>query len=972
MTNAVSLFLQQSYQDDWESYQAVLRGDRNMALWDDIVLTASNERQAAAYKAQIDYRLAHGQLPQGTRYAVLPDPMGKRVGSGGATFSALRHLLAQSPVLKGRRMLVIHSGGDSKRIPQYSACGKLFSPVPRVLPDGRRSTLFDEFIIGTSGLANRLQEGMMVCSGDVLLLYNPLQIEFYGTGAAALSIKEAADTGSHHGVYLRNKDGLVERFLHKQSVETLSALGAVDARGRVDIDTGSVLLGTDILSDLAGLIDTEQKFHAFVNERARLSFYADFLYPLANGSTLEAFYDEQPEGEFTPELRACREALWNTLHRHRMRLLRLSPASFIHFGTTRELLQLMTQDLNRYQYLGWQANVITNSQAAHFAASGSYISKTADVGADSYIEDSYIYPDACIGRGCVIAGVTLKGECIPDGAVLHALKLEDGRFVARVYGVLDNPKEPRLFGQILDEPLWSSALYPVCETIPEAVTASLRHMRNAFKKEPGFQYISLKDSYERANLISVIEWQEKLEDTVRVDSLLDAIDNREFLDKAVETFHHGFSERAHRLLLQAAGQEQMSSVESFSRKVRIYRALSKLTDGVQRERYHDLCFHTIREAVLSDAAHTLAYDRDCVIKEDEVVVRLPLRINGGGGWSDTPPYCLEHGGTVLNAAITLGEGLPVEAVIRRVEGNKIILSSADTAAFREFTETAPLQDSNNPQDPFALHKASLIACGFIPRVDAVPLKEILERLGGGFALSTQVIDVPRGSGLGTSSILAGACVKAVMSFLGKTVTNDELHSRVMYVEQLMSTGGGWQDQVGGLTPGIKIIKSNAGLTQKVQVIPLQISDKTIAELKKRVCLIYTGQRRLARNLLREVVGRYLDSHPQALEVLYEIQRLAVLMRFELEKGNVDRFAQLMSRHWELSKQLDAGCTNTCIDQIFLSIDNLIDGKMICGAGGGGFLQIVLKKDKTIDELRERIEEVFGDSGAEVWACNFYC
>ena len=96
---------------------------------------------------------------------------------------------------------MIHSGGDSKRVPQYSACGKLFSPVPRELPDGRRSTLFDEFMIGMAGMPARFKEGMLVLSGDVLLLFNPLQIDFTFRGAAAISIKEDVETGKDHGVF---------------------------------------------------------------------------------------------------------------------------------------------------------------------------------------------------------------------------------------------------------------------------------------------------------------------------------------------------------------------------------------------------------------------------------------------------------------------------------------------------------------------------------------------------------------------------------------------------------------------------------------------------------------------------------------------------------------------------------------------------------------------------------------------------
>ena len=145
--------------------------------------------------------------------------------------------------------------------------------------------------------------------------------------------------------------------------------------------------------------------------------------------------------------------------------------------------------------------------------------------------------------------------------------------------------------------------------------------------------------------------------------------------------------------------------------------------------------------------------------------------------------------------------------------------------------------------------------------------------------------------------------------------------------------------------------------------------ETLQELNERFCLIYSGQRRLARNLLRDIVSRYVSGNPDTVEVLYEIQRIAVLMRFELEKGNVDGFAQLLNQHWELSRRLDGGCTNTCIDMIFSSVEDLIDGKMICGAGGGGFLQVILKKGVTVEQVQKRLREVFQDSGVEVWRCS---
>ncbi|MBQ7584034.1 MAG: fucokinase, partial [Lachnospiraceae bacterium] len=177
---------------------------------------------------------------------------------------------------------------------------------------------------------------------------------------------------------------------------------------------------------------------------------------------------------------------------------------------------------------------------------------------------------------------------------------------------------------------------------------------------------------------------------------------------------------------------------------------------------------------------------------------------------------------------------------------------------------------------------------------------------------------------------------------------------------------GWQDQVGGVTDGIKYTTSAPGLHQAVKVEHIHPDDRTWQELCDRFCLIYTGQRRLARNLLRDVVGRYIGNEKDTVYALNEIQRIAALMRFELERGHVDDFAGLMDRHWELSKMIDRGSTNTLIDQIFDSVDDLLAGRMICGAGGGGFLQVMLKDGVSEDDLQKRLWSVFQDTDIGVW------
>ena len=395
-----NLFLRQSYIDAWEDYQRSIR-KKSYAQWDYIVLTASNEEQAEAFRSQIAYRQRKNVLPCRTKYMVLPDPEGKRVGSGGATLQVLRKLAEKEDIAGNfhkKRILVIHSGGDSKRVPQYSVCGKLFSPVPRELPDGRGSTLFDEFLIGMAGVPSRFREGMLVLSGDVLLLFNPLQIDAQFSGVAAISMKSPVEIGKDHGVFLNNGKDYVKKFLHKQPVETLEKLGAVNAQGNVDLDTGAVLFDVDMMNALLSLVQTEgivdgEKYAHFVNERSRISLYGDFLYPLAEDSTLEQYYKEQPEGNFCQELTECRTQIWEALHKFKMKLICLSPAEFIHFGTTWELLVLLTDEIADYEYLDWKSKVFTNYQSEEevkVALHNALIEKEVKLSDHCYVENCWL------------------------------------------------------------------------------------------------------------------------------------------------------------------------------------------------------------------------------------------------------------------------------------------------------------------------------------------------------------------------------------------------------------------------------------------------------------------------------------------------------------------------------------------------------------------------------------------------------
>ena len=590
--------------------------------------------------------------------------------------------------------------------------------------------------------------------------------------------------------------------------------------------------------------------------------------------------------------------------------------------------------------------------------------------------------------------------------VLHGveLKRENGekRYIVRAYGIKDNPKktlEERgsfLAGDLQsfinlnnlktediweseDHSLWKAKLYPVTDSQEKAVSwALLLHRMSSEKADEvkvaewkSLKRYSLEESFQIADASVLVPWEEKLENRILIERFLNRLRAGEHYVDSLKTFGiTELDEKQFDMLMEMAEKEL-----PFEEKIRVLYSISrsmkfmkKNFHGISYDQIEQKCFATIQQEIFR--ASNVNQVKKYKIAENQVKVSLPVRVNWGGGWTDTPPYCNEKGGVVLNAAILLNGQEPIEVELRKLPEKHIEFASLDLDAHGVVTTAAEIQDCHNPYDSFALHKAALIACGIIPMEGEADLEKILDEMGGGFYMSTRVKGVPKGSGLGTSSILSGACVRALGKFLGTSWSDSDVYELVLNLEQIMSTGGGWQDQVGGLTGGIKYITSRSGMKQKLKVEYLDLDEATKTELQERFALIYTGQRRLARNLLRDVVGNYIGGKKESKEALEEMKHLAVMMRYELEQGDVNAFARLLNEHWEVSKKLDAGSTNTCIDQIFASCEDLIDGKFISGAGGGGFLQVILKKGVSKEMLRTRLLDVYQDSGVDVWDAEF--
>ena len=211
--------------------------------------------------------------------------------------------------------------------------------------------------------------------------------------------------------------------------------------------------------------------------------------------------------------------------------------------------------------------------------------------------------------------------------------------------------------------------------------------------------------------------------------------------------------------------------------------------------------------------------------------------------------------------------------------------------------------------------------------------------------------------------LAATVLKALLEMRGDEVAIQDLSDLVLSLEQFMTTGGGWQDQVGGIYPGAKLTMTGPGPRQRVRVEPVQCP----AEFAERFVLYYTGIRRIAKDLLSQVVGRYLAREVQAVQVLHSIKTLAVEMAYAMKESDWDYLGSLLDRHWQLNQVLDPHTTNAPINQLLEHVRPYISGAKLAGAGGGGFLMLLAKTPDDAKRLRGSLAALPGPGALYEWA-----
>ena len=386
---------------------------------------------------------------------------------------------------------------------------------------------------------------------------------------------------------------------------------------------------------------------------------------------------------------------------------------------------------------------------------------------------------------------------------------------------------------------------------------------------------------------------------------------------------------------------------------------------------------------------TAKFDRRGQNKENSIldkwiIATAPARIDLSGGWSDTPPICYEYGGAVCGVAVTVNGCKPVSCRCRIVKGGEGIMLRTESRNWKngeleskEETYLRTVSDISDFRDPLA--KAALIKCALV-YFGLVPMDKLhsgstenLQIFVNSFCgvdtnvgleiISTSLL--PRGSGMGTSSILAGCILAALAKCVGLDIGIDDDHRFthvVLMLEQLLTTGGGWQDQIGGLVGGFKLGTSKSKeFPLSTNVERLQVSPLTIDRINDRLVLVFTGQTRLAKNILQNVLRRWARRTKEIVDTVEGLVTDANVVTKALKDGNIAVVADCLNRYWSQKKVMagaGSGVEPPWVHNVLADLldEGIVSAGSLCGAGGGGFMVMLSTDGTSANDVRRFVEE----------------
>ena len=858
-------------------------------------------------------------------YYCTHDPIGHKLGSGGGTTWLLQQChqawgggQSFDEWLSTDRKILIHAGGQSRRLPSYAPSGKILTPIP-VFRWERGQRLSQDLLSLQLPLYEQLMAmaperiHTMVVSGDVYIrATQPLQ-PIPDADVVCYGLWLDAEVAKNHGVFVaeRRAPSVLKQMLQKPSVETLSRL-----------QTNHLYLtdiGVWLLSDKAVKLLMKHSMHN--GQLKEYDLYSEFGCSLGTHPLIE---DE--------ELKSLTVAI-----------LPLPGGEFYHYGTSREMIsstlaiQNLVNDQREIMHLGWKPHpsIFIQNAVSHV--------KLTEQNPRLWIENSCVGPHWQLSTDHVITGVPENDWVVrlQPRQCVDIVPVGESEYVVRVYDIDD-----RFAGERQSTPL-----FPVVKNLTEM--GEVVQQLLAGEPPAGYRLMSAEEISNKANLVRLFAQRRQFRklnwEALAANSGRSVFYQIDLDDAAHEMVDFG-------LPLPAPIPEESPLL------IRIHDAMlrsemSRLR-GEPYEESERQAFALLREGLTEMALAEKQRPRMSVYSDQIVWGRSPVRIDIAGGWTDTPPYCLMEGGSVINFAVELNGQPPLQAYVRPCKEHHIILRSIDLGAMERIETYEQLADFMHVGSPFSIPKAALVLAGFQPGFsqESFPtLKAQLEDFGCGIEL-TLLSAIPAGSGLGTSSILAATVLGAVNDFCSLAWDKNEIGKRTLVLEQLLTTGGGWQDQFGGVLGGVKLLQTVRGFDQNPQVRWLPNDLFTQTEYQSCHLLYYTGLTRTAKNILSEIVRRMFLNQNDELRMLREMKAHTMDMYEAIQRADFNQMGHLIRKTWQQNQRIDSGTNPLAVKAITNLVDDLCLGYKLPGAGGGGYLYMVAKDPEAAARIKQILRQ----------------
>jgi len=337
--------------------------------------------------------------------------------------------------------------------------------------------------------------------------------------------------------------------------------------------------------------------------------------------------------------------------------------------------------------------------------------------------------------------------------------------------------------------------------------------------------------------------------------------------------------------------------------------------------------------------------------------KAPLRLGLAGGGSDVSPYSDIYNGAVLNATIDQYAYCTIEETF----SDTIVILASDLDYKKRYPSVLNLTLDGH----LDLHK------GVYNRI----VKDFGITKPLSFILTTYC-DAPPGSGLGSSSTMVVAILKAFTEWLHLPLGDYDMAYLAFKIERIdLGFRGGKQDQYAATFGGFNFIEFFKD--DKVIVNPLRIKRWVVDELEVSMVLFYTGESRSSDKIIKEQQKNTLEGKKLPTEATHKIKQNAYKMKDFLLKGDVVQFAKALGKEWEYKKKMATSITNRNIEEIYeAAMKSGAYGGKVSGAGGGGFMFFTINPTKRINLIKvlnqfkgKVLNFHFSDNGCHGWKIN---